>query len=570
MLWRERIMLGLVGLAALGVWIWRVHPDWILPKEDISIQRYAFLKDGRWGYLDRYGREKIPPGFERAPSYFENGPAPVYKDGVWGYIDARGATVIPFQFRNAQPFSEGLAAVAVKQNFVTQWGYIRPDGSWAIEPRFDEAGPFHEERAAVKVRKWGYVDPAGKWVIDPSYDSADHFSEGLAAVRQAGRRGFVNRYGFLVIPIAYQDAGMFRRGLVPVKQKGLWGYLNSGGEWTIEPTYRKADNFTSEGLAAVDWSTGRGYIDGQGRLAIANNRFQDIRSFSEGLAAVALTPVSGKSGALSRWGFINTSGDLVIEDLFARVKDFEGGLASVALEQNKPVAAYINKQGQYVWDPDKWGWLGYTQRWILQVTLGLFAVYVVYMVVWFKNKRRRYHDLDRMAHRRSDARAVHHFWEDPYLHIENHGITGVVSFEKRPDAELPDRIVFESTASGEGVLVFYKRLTSRALTEYDLGFVPLMDTGQVLFDRVIHTPAIQTDETVDRFLNKEIMKRLINLNLEKFYIRITWREGKFIFQCDTTIHYEAQYQDVIYTLLACCRRVHAMAVSGVRAAEARV
>ena len=85
--------------------------------------------------------------------------------------------VINPEYGKAEPFSEGLAAVALNG----KWGYIDKNGRFVIKPRFSEAQTFSEGLAFVKVGgsdanavrdvsgfdaegKWGYIDKAGSYI----------------------------------------------------------------------------------------------------------------------------------------------------------------------------------------------------------------------------------------------------------------------------------------------------------------------------------------------------------------------------------------------------------------------
>jgi hypothetical protein len=68
------------------------------------------------------------------------------------------------------------------------------------------------------------------------------------------------------------------------------------------------------------------------------------RSFCEGLAAV----YAGEH----KFGFINRTGEFVIEPKFALPFDFENGLARVSVETGSGVKhGYIDKKGKFVWGP---------------------------------------------------------------------------------------------------------------------------------------------------------------------------------------------------------------------------
>ena len=116
---------------------------------------------------------------------FTEGMARVRTGGKWGYIDKYGKEVVPCKYEYADAFSEGLAAVQSNGN----WGYIDKSGNIIIPCQFDSVEAFSEDLAKVKLNgKWGYIDKGGTLVIPCQFDSANDFSGGLAKVRVKGGR----------------------------------------------------------------------------------------------------------------------------------------------------------------------------------------------------------------------------------------------------------------------------------------------------------------------------------------------------------------------------------------------
>ena len=65
---------------------------------------------------------------------------PVVKDKKCGYIDKTGRLIIPFKFDSAGKFSEGLAAVRIKE----KTGYIDATGKFVIPPPSLSGFPFSD------------------------------------------------------------------------------------------------------------------------------------------------------------------------------------------------------------------------------------------------------------------------------------------------------------------------------------------------------------------------------------------------------------------------------------------
>ena len=72
-----------------------------MPTEDIS---------GKWGYIDGTGKQVIPAQFDLANS-FSQGLAAVKVKDKCGYVNKIGKVVVHLQFSSCEDFAEGLAAV---------------------------------------------------------------------------------------------------------------------------------------------------------------------------------------------------------------------------------------------------------------------------------------------------------------------------------------------------------------------------------------------------------------------------------------------------------------------------
>ena len=287
-------------------------------------------KSGKYGYIDKSGREVVSPIYDKAGNFSE-GLARIEKSGKWGFIDKTNREVIPLIYDYADFFRDGLAIVEISGN----WGFIDKTNHEVIPLIYDYADFFKDGLAQVKkFGKWGYIDKTDREVIQSIYDSAESFSEGLARVGKSGKYGYIDKTGHEVIPLIYDSAESFSGGLACVKKFGKWGFIDKTNHEVIPLIYDSAVSF-SEGLAMVKKSGKRGFVDKTNHEVIPLI-YDSADSFSEGLARVE------KSG---KWGFIDKTNHEVIPLIYDDSRAFSEGLARVK-ESGK--WSFVDKTGREI------------------------------------------------------------------------------------------------------------------------------------------------------------------------------------------------------------------------------
>jgi hypothetical protein len=256
------------------------------------------------------------------------------RSGDWEtYINKDGKFPFDAKFDQTMPFSDGLAAVRVDD----EWGYIDATGDFAIEPQYPGliASPFRDGLAPIAVevspagipKSWAYINKKGEQVLGP-YLSAGPFSDGLAAVvgteDEERVAGFIKPSGEFVLKFSMEDklgpGGLHSDGLFPVRDvqmqidegKCAIGFMNKDAEWVIEP------------------------------------QFCNVGAFADGLA-----PASVLGDGKEIWGYINKSGEMVIDAKYDLADPFSGGCARVAWE-NYRGWGLIDTKGKmiYEYEPD--------------------------------------------------------------------------------------------------------------------------------------------------------------------------------------------------------------------------
>jgi hypothetical protein len=161
------------------------------------------------------------------------------------------------------------------------------------------------------------------------------------------RRSFLATLGALTLVSCF--AGGCNQ---PVKPEG---FIDKTGTLVVDPskTTKKPLVFGDyeDGLVSAKFAEGYGCLDKNGGLAFVHP-FRYIDSFSEGMAPFSV----GKNAAEEMWGYINPSGETVIEPTYGGARQFSEGLAPVRMHKDDKGAkfpgkwCYIDKTGKVAID----------------------------------------------------------------------------------------------------------------------------------------------------------------------------------------------------------------------------
>lgn len=250
-----------------------------------SNQYCAVSSDGLWGYVNRYGEQKVSCIYTQAGAVTQSGYAPVINaEGLAYFIDKTGAKVLAAKDRY---ISFGLLVdnwIAAQKN---DGHYIYVDTGF-------------EERPEV-------------------FDYASTYNNGVAAVRQGNIWQLINHEGALLSNANYCDVALDEKQIAYRNERafvavadGKYIMIDGTGEKIGSLEFEDARVFAGELPTAVKISGKWQFIGKDGNL-ISNHKYDDARPFSCGLAAVC---IDGK------WGFVDETETLVIENRFYGAKDF--------------------------------------------------------------------------------------------------------------------------------------------------------------------------------------------------------------------------------------------------------
>ena len=285
--------------------------------------------DGRWGFVDYYGRWKYQPVYEAANPHQGKDPksfASVKKEGRWGCIDGRGVLVVNNIFLNAEQAEEAGAQWAIARNYYT----------WRLATTNPKTG------------LWGFVDYLGRWSVQPLYQDQRPVGEdnnyAYTQVKQEGRWANIDRNGNIISTAIFftaEDAAyalrQFEHGRtlegwrLPVTNpaSGKWGWVDWSGEWRIKPIYEDATRFANDtglfatakldGFWMVISDTGddlsRNVFTLSSEAWLAGNEWDTGQELGHWLY-----PVMDKG--TQAWGYVDYKGEWVIKPTFEDAKLF--------------------------------------------------------------------------------------------------------------------------------------------------------------------------------------------------------------------------------------------------------
>jgi hypothetical protein len=258
-----------------------------------------------------------------------------YDDGSLSFtkyvLDPNLKKIVLNKYETDYQFRDGM--LAVKNVETGKWGFFNEQGEKVIDfvweysdygtPKFG-GGACSVYKSTGKYSSQNYViDKTGKAIALPKNANASSFCDGYAVVTET--------------------SGQFRKRYF-INNKGQHVFPNLDEETYAGNDTRGTRPFKNGLAAYYNHTSGYyGYIDTTGKIVV-KPQFIRAEDFSEGMAAVLLPPTEKAS---SRWGYINTSGEMAIEAKFSKpVLSFHDGYAAV--QKTNGTVVFIDKQGNAV------------------------------------------------------------------------------------------------------------------------------------------------------------------------------------------------------------------------------
>ena len=304
----------------------------------------------KWGYINAKGKFIIPPIYDHAADFQDNGLAVVGLLDKSGIIDEKGYFIVKPKYDTIQPFSEGRSVVNDRQGFKV----IDESGKEVTEKAYSFIHPEYKEGRVEAVEidgdgndLYGYLNKQGKVVIPATYESASEFTEGRAVVKPKGEQyQLIDLTGNVLHTYPYAWVGNYGQGLLSFKKNndGLYGYIDVEGNMVIEPNYTTAGRFI-DGHAIVSLESNRkelyGLIDQNGQF-VMKAHYNQILSIREKRFAIGKEIDPKQACMRSIFALADHAGHVLTGFIFHEMGNYQDGLASVSDDQH---TYFIDKQG---------------------------------------------------------------------------------------------------------------------------------------------------------------------------------------------------------------------------------
>ena len=365
-------------------------------------------EEGKWGYIDKSGKEVIECQFYVANTFSENGLAVVKKNtskregDKWGVIDAKGKEIIPCIYdgilssdiENAFD-NKGLLQVGMKYNVdeerdsIIRWGFINENGEEVISPQYNyikENGWDNNGLRLVEKAdgKYVFIDEQGEEKIMAAeemsvfedspwpYLAKDVAERELYAIKRSCgvdengdtvyKWGFADENNQVKIECQFDGCGSFSgQGLAPVaRQKGIdqngypileWGYVNTKGEIVIPFQFENAEEFGENEVAPIKTFDGiSGYINKTGEWVISLPKEIDYAYQFRGNVAMVCAGDEIKYED-SKDGLINLDGEFLLPCAYENIAIYENAESIIVSEEvgeNDEKEGYVDEKGEFI------------------------------------------------------------------------------------------------------------------------------------------------------------------------------------------------------------------------------
>jgi hypothetical protein len=333
---------------------------------------YPVFEDGSYDYIDKTGKVIIDGNFDTA-EFFSEGLGVVSKDGKYGAVNINGDITVPLKYREMNLFSCGLSLV---KNDEGLYGYVDYHGNIKIPFSYSYARDFSENIAIVADDEYGYftqfINRNGETIWEGDLGGIPYWGDfhdgymrkGNAIYDINGKMLITNLPRFTMVEIrspsdfneGYATIPSYHKYFTDFEEEAMnffsgenwyYTYIDTSGVDAFGKTFDIAGDF-SEGLAVAGKDGKTGVIDTTGEFVFYFEGLYPWYEYSDGLLKFSQYDDIKKYYI---YGFIDRNGEIALPAVYDIIHN--GFIDGIALIEIDGKLAYINKQGEIIYELDK-------------------------------------------------------------------------------------------------------------------------------------------------------------------------------------------------------------------------
>ncbi len=267
--------------------------------------------------------------------YTADGAEDTYRSFLDKYSDCPDKDMV---YRDIELAKKDLRPILMTDKYGYTWQPTPDSLTIVIPAEYHEAYEFKNGLAAVRSQPctdsctYFYINKANQRAIALPFNYAGDFNNGIAVVGFGNcetsdcRYALIDKRGVLLTPAEYEEINEPAEGLYLAMKEDKYGFIDRTGQTVISHKYTDALPY-SMGVAAVAIDGNWFFIDKTGRQLFIN-RFMDISSFADSVCAVTQDKET--------WGYIDFTGNFIIQPQFETAEDFINGYAIVSKKEKDP------------------------------------------------------------------------------------------------------------------------------------------------------------------------------------------------------------------------------------------
>lgn len=267
-----------------SIWLTRKDDEWFIPAdketllggngqpplitpnpattEEVSGNLYTIYVNGKYGFMNGYGKEIVPPSSYDEMGDFSYGYCPVKLDQFgWGFVQCNGELAVYYSFDRVENVCIG-GYWPVRNG--PEWHFFNPETG-------DYSAFCCDDVCNSSMRPFEYTESDGE----------------VFYVKSGELYGTYNPVNGRCIPCIYEEMYRFKEERSVVKKNGFWGVIDLEGKGITEFKYDSTSTYYVNGRLVVSINGGKGVIDASGKEVLAIKKNRDVELSISGLMLVS-------------------------------------------------------------------------------------------------------------------------------------------------------------------------------------------------------------------------------------------------------------------------------------------